>query len=234
MVTLTWNTQLGGLFGLYAKEANSELFQSTILMSPAIYGGNSEILNRFKLFLQTHPNLSGKMFITIGNENTQTVDTLISQLKNFAPKSYDWKFQQYRDENHFSVTYKSMFDALKFIYKDWFVDNYDTAKMTFKEIQLHFEKLSREFGYTIKPTEDFVNNCGYKQLRSGNIDGAIEIFQQNIKSYPNSWNVYDSMGEAYMRKGERKLAIENYEKSIELNPNNDDGKEVLKKLRNEK
>ena len=225
---------LGGTLGLYAKETNPNLFQSTILMSPAIYGTNAELLTRFKMFLQTHQNFSGKIFISLGNENTQTVDNLTNQLKTFAPKTYEWKYQQYPDENHFSVTYKSMFDALKFIYKDWFVDNYDTTKMTYKEIQIHFDKLSKEFGYTIKPTEDFVNNCGYKQLRSGNIDIAIDIFQHNIKNYPDSWNVYDSMGDAYVRKGEKNLAIENYEKSIELNPNNDDGKEILKKLKNEK
>ena len=37
-----------------------------------------------------------------------------------------------------------------------------------------------------------------------------------------------------MKKGEKKLAIENYERSISLNPNNEDGKEMLKKLRGEK
>lgn len=222
---------LGGTFGLYAKETNPDLFKSTILMSPAIYGGNSEILNRFKPFLQSHQNLTGKIFISIGNENMQTVNRLTSQLKTFAPKTYTWKFEQYPEENHFSVTYKSMYDALKFIYKDWFIDNYDTTKMSYKDIQLHFDKLSREFGYKIYPPEDFMNTAGYKQLNAGNIDAAIEIFKENIINFPNSWNVYDSMGEAYMKKGENKLAIANYEKSVSLNPNNEDGKEALKRLK---
>jgi predicted negative regulator of RcsB-dependent stress response len=39
------------------------------------------------------------------------------------------------------------------------------------------------------------------------------------------------MGEAYMKKGEKELAIRNYEKSIQLNPNNENGKQMLKKLR---
>ncbi|MCJ7933354.1 MAG: tetratricopeptide repeat protein [Chryseobacterium sp.] len=80
----------------------------------------------------------------------------------------------------------------------------------------------------IYPTENFVNNRGYKQLRSGNINRAIEVFLNNTKNYPNFWNVYDSLGEAYMLKGNKKSAIENYEKSIQLNPNNTDGKEMLK------
>ena len=67
------------------------------------------------------------------------------------------------------------------------------------------------------------------QLHLNNIDGAIDIFKQNIKNYPNSFNVYDSMGEAYMIKGEKQMAIKNYEKSILLNPNNDNGKKMLEK-----
>lgn len=222
---------LGGLFALYTKEITPDLFQSTILMSPAVYGGNSRVLADFKAFLKSHQNLRGKFFISIGNENMQTVDSIVRQLKASAPKSIDWDFKKYEDENHFSVTYKSMYDALKFIYATWFTDNYDTTKMSIRDIKMHFDKLSREFGYVIEPTEEFVNSCGYKQLRSGNIDAAIEIFKQNIINFPLSFNVYDSMGEAYMKKGQKRLAVENYEKSISLNPNNEDGKEMLKNLK---
>ena len=225
---------LGGTFGLYSKETSPDLFKATILMSPAVYGGNHVILERFRPFLQAHPGLTGKMFMSIGAENMQTVNALISQLKSAASKSLDWQFRQYKDENHFSVTYKSMYDALKFIYKNWFIDNYDTAKLSNHQIQQHFNKLSKEFGYRILPTEAFMNSAGYKQLNAGNIDAAIEIFKQNTLQFPDSWNAFDSMGEAYMKKGETKLAIEYYERSIQLNPKNEDGIKTLQKLKNEK
>ncbi|MBC9797773.1 alpha/beta hydrolase-fold protein [Sinomicrobium weinanense] len=224
---------LAGLFSLYTKVTNPDLFNATILMSPAIGmdGGNTKILDDFKSFLKSHQDLSDKFFISIGNENTRAVDSIVEQLRMFAPESMDWEFKKYEAENHFSVTYKSMFDALKFICKNWFIDNYATANMTYDEIRSHFDKLSEEFGYTMVPREDFMNNYGYKQLRSNNIDAAIEIFKQNIKNYPGSWNAYDSMGEAYMKKGKRQLAIDHYEKSISLNPDNKGGKEMLKKLK---
>ncbi|RAV28620.1 alpha/beta hydrolase-fold protein [Sinomicrobium soli] len=224
---------LAGLFSLYTKTTSPDLFNATILMSPAIDidGGNTKILDDFKSFLKGHQNFQDKFFISIGNENTQAVDAVVGQLTKFTSKSMDWEFKKYEDENHFSVTYKSMFDALKFIYRDWFIDNYSTANMTYDEIRSHFDKLSEEFGYTIVPGEDLMNNYGYKQLRSNNIDDAIKIFEQNVKNYPGSWNAYDSMGEAYMKKGKRQLAIENYEKSIALNPDNEGGREMLEKLK---
>lgn len=224
---------LGGTFGVYVKEMQPDLFKSTILMSPAIYGGNAVILDRFKAFLIQHSQLTGKLFISIGNENRQTINTLESQLKQFAPKTFHFKVRQYKDENHFSVTYKSMYDALRFIYADWFIDNYDTTKFTIKDIRFHFDKLSKQFGYRINPTEDFMNHAGYKQLNAGNIEAAIEIFKQNTIYFPKSWNAFDSLGEAYLKRGDKQKAIENYQMSIDLNPGNEEGKKTLQKLKSD-
>jgi len=52
----------------------------------------------------------------------------------------------------------------------------------------------------------------------------------NVADYPQSFNVYDSLGEAYMVNKEKELAIQNYQKSLELNPNNTSGVEALKRL----
>ncbi len=80
--------------------------------------------------------------------------------------------------------------------------------------------------------ENRMNRLGYQYLQSGNIDDAIEIFKLNVLAYPNSWNVYDSLAEAYMNKGENALAIENYQKSLDLNPQNAGAAENIKKLKN--
>ena len=57
------------------------------------------------------------------------------------------------------------------------------------------------------------------------------MFKINVRLYLNSWNAYDSLGEAYMEAGQKDLAIKNYEKSVELNPKNTAGLQALKKLR---
>ncbi len=67
-------------------------------------------------------------------------------------------------------------------------------------------------------------------MNSGKIDEAIEIFKLNIEAYPEAFNVYDSMGEALMEKGETEQAIENYKKSLEINPGNENGISKLKEL----
>jgi CubicO group peptidase (beta-lactamase class C family) len=79
--------------------------------------------------------------------------------------------------------------------------------------------------------ENELNRMGYLLLFGGHEQDAIKVFQRNVQDYPESWNVYDSIGEAYMKTGQKDLAIKSYEKSLELNPKSDHGKEMLKRAR---
>jgi sugar lactone lactonase YvrE len=79
-------------------------------------------------------------------------------------------------------------------------------------------------------TEVETNALGYRLMQQGNVPAAIEVFKLNVEDYPKSWNVYDSLAEAYMNAGQNEQAIQYYEKSIELNPANTNGIDMLKKL----
>lgn len=78
--------------------------------------------------------------------------------------------------------------------------------------------------------ENTINGIGYYALNKKNFDGAIAIFSLNVDLYPDSWNVYDSLGEAYLMAGNTMAAIENYKRSVELNPDNKNGKKILENL----
>jgi CubicO group peptidase (beta-lactamase class C family) len=82
-----------------------------------------------------------------------------------------------------------------------------------------------------KPDEATLNQLGYNLMADKKLDEAIKVFQLNVQEYPQGWNGYDSLGEAYMNAGQKELAIKNYEKSLELNPDNHNGEAMLKKLR---
>jgi len=82
--------------------------------------------------------------------------------------------------------------------------------------------------------ENQMNRIGYDLLGAKRVKDAIEVFKQNVADYPQSANTYDSLGEAYMINGDRELAIKNYERAVLLDPNNTNGIETLKKLRENK
>jgi len=79
--------------------------------------------------------------------------------------------------------------------------------------------------------EETMNRIGYVLLRGKKVSDAIEVFTQNVADHPDSWNVFDSLGEAYAADGQTALAIQTYERSLQLNPANAGGAEALKKLR---
>jgi tetratricopeptide (TPR) repeat protein len=75
----------------------------------------------------------------------------------------------------------------------------------------------REEAFT-NALEADVNTLGYQFLGGGKIDDAIEVFKKNTELFPQSWNVWDSLAEGYMNKGEKQLAIENYNKALNMAP----------------
>jgi tetratricopeptide (TPR) repeat protein len=79
-------------------------------------------------------------------------------------------------------------------------------------------------------TERLMNEAGYFLLGEGLVPEAIQIFKLNVEAYPESGNVYDSLGEAYMVAGEKELAIENYEKALKIDPDNSNAVRMLERL----
>jgi CubicO group peptidase (beta-lactamase class C family) len=95
-----------------------------------------------------------------------------------------------------------------------------------------YKKLKKDPAYGIK--EGDINNAGYQLLQTGKKKEAIEIFKINVETFPKSGNAYDSLGEAYLKDGNTKLAIVNYKKSIELDPANENGKKILEEISKKK
>jgi tetratricopeptide (TPR) repeat protein len=79
-------------------------------------------------------------------------------------------------------------------------------------------------------SEDAINELGYYYMSRKELTNALAIFKLNVDEFPESSNVYDSYAEALLQNGNTEEAIVNYKKSVELNPANTHGINVLKKL----
>ena len=79
-------------------------------------------------------------------------------------------------------------------------------------------------------SESAVHSLGYRLFQLKRSADAIRIFQLNVDLHPQSANTYDSLAEAYMDSGDKTLAIQFYEKSLALNPQNSNAVSQLKKL----
>jgi tetratricopeptide (TPR) repeat protein len=96
-----------------------------------------------------------------------------------------------------------------------------------------FRELWNNRALDLEYTEQDMNKLGYKYLGEDKIEEALMVFELNVEAFPKSWNVYDSYGEALMKDGNKEAAIENYNKSMELNPENENGKAMLEKINSE-
>jgi tetratricopeptide (TPR) repeat protein len=103
----------------------------------------------------------------------------------------------------------------------------EKAVRSFKRI-----RSSRQNELTCK--ENDLNTLGYTLLNRNMTAEAIKVFKLAVEIFPDSANLYDSLGEAYMKSGDSRNAINHYKKSLDLNPDNNNAKGMLERLRNEK
>jgi tetratricopeptide (TPR) repeat protein len=82
--------------------------------------------------------------------------------------------------------------------------------------------------YVVSEAE--MNRLGYYLLTQKRLGSAVTVFRLNVAAFPASANVYDSLGEAYMVSRDTARAVENYRRSLTLNPKNTNAIDMLKRL----
>jgi Flp pilus assembly protein TadD len=99
----------------------------------------------------------------------------------------------------------------------------DSAVQLYRSLRTRYPAIAFE--------EQQLNALGSQLIATGKTEAAIAIFRANVEAYPKSANVYDSLGEAYMRHGDNAQAIANYERSLALDPGNENAVKMLTKLK---
>jgi CubicO group peptidase (beta-lactamase class C family) len=84
-------------------------------------------------------------------------------------------------------------------------------------------------GYRLRSPQT-LNRVGYEFLGEGEIDAAVAIFELNVERFPDDANSYDSLGEAYLANGDREQGIAAYQKALEIDPEFENARQVLKRM----
>lgn len=93
-----------------------------------------------------------------------------------------------------------------------------------------YQKAKKEDSDHEQLSEGFLNSMGYVLLHRNKTDQAIDLFRVNTHLYPNSENAYDSLGEAYLKAGNKNKAKQSYQQLIKINPKNERAIQVLQTL----
>ena len=211
---------LGGVFVTYTMISKPELFNAFIAASPFLAYDNGYVINEAESKLADLSNFERQLFITLGNEPAyhESLDKFTSLLEDNI-KTLRWDYQIFSDETHGSIPVISILKGLRYIYSD-FQLLMETATKGLEAILEHYSIVKSKYDYMIDISEATFNIIGYRLLQNGEIDKAIEVFEHNVKLYPESANVYDSLAEALEQIGRTKEAVENYETAVKI------GKEI--------
>ncbi|MBV9956825.1 MAG: tetratricopeptide repeat protein, partial [Acidobacteria bacterium] len=93
-----------------------------------------------------------------------------------------------------------------------------------------YQELKSHPSPDVYTSEAELNALGYMLMQKKEMAAAIEVFKWNVAAYPQSANVYDSLGEAYAAHGDTQLAIESYRKALEIDPKMESSQQALQAL----
>ena len=212
----------GGLFATQVLIEDPEAFGAYISISPSLWWDGERLLGQADSIFVRHPNLRGALYMTMGNEGGPMLAgawgfTRVLEVR--APESFRWKWTHMPAEDHGSIPHRSLYDGLEWLFEGWQLPNLpalvaERGGDVIQVLEAHYADLSEQFGFTVRPLEGQVNQIGYVLLRQDSVAAAIRVFERNVELYPESANVYDSLGDAYDAACRLVEARANYERAV--------------------
>jgi predicted alpha/beta superfamily hydrolase len=223
----------GGIATINALYTMPETFDAYVAIDPSLWWDQQLLLKKADSIFSTR-KLDDK-YLFLGQANTlnpgESTNDHFGSIKEYvnvleSPSNTSgirWSYKYYPDDSHGSVPFITEYDGLRFIYHDFSPD--------YHKIGTDPELLKKHFAqYRLPIPESVINRFGYMSIAAKDLNLAQRYFEMNIEAYPQSSNVYDSMGELMLNKGDTTRAMELYKKSLELDPNNTNASKVIKDI----
>lgn len=234
----------GGLAAVNALYKRPELFSNYVAIDPSMWWDDWLLVKKAEKALG-NPELEGR-YLFVGVANTMGEGMDLAQVKKDTAQATNhirsilsfidtlekqensllasaWKY--YEDDDHGSVPLITEYDAFRYLFS-WYrlegLDKFfqedlaDEPQELLQTLEAHYTRVSEHFGYTVPPAEPEVNSLGYNFMTVNKPAMARAMFELNIHNYPESANVYDSMGDYFLNQGDTLEAIGQFRKALEL------------------
>lgn len=220
----------GGLFALNVFFTRPAMFQAVLSVSPPLRWDNALPLRQARDFFEKRKRHASTLFVAMANElegdpQPNLLDQLETVFQEANVEGLRWSVRRMPDEDHGSVVLRAHYYGLREVFDGWQLPR-DPGTGRFagglSEVKDHYAGLSKRLGFEVVPPENALNVLGYQLLGRDDAQGAIEILRYNAKLYPDSANVYDSLGEALENSGRLKEAARQYSVAVTKAENNGD------------
>jgi predicted alpha/beta superfamily hydrolase len=220
----------GGLFALNALFTHPEMFNAILAVSPSLNWDDDFPNRQADSFFDDLDELNATLFVAMADEEEgdpapNRLDRLEETLSKADVDGFEWAVMRMPDETHGSVVLRAHYWGLRKVFENWQLPtDPETGRYVggLEGIKAHYADLSKKFGVTVAPQEAMINRIGYQVLGREEFDAAIAIFRYNVEFYPNSANVYDSLGEAFETAGLLDEAFASYSKAVDNAARNGD------------
>lgn len=229
---ILYGHSLGGLLATHAYLKEKTLFNSFIAVDPSFGSWDAATMDE-KLEAVTDQSFNRYIYFATANwgkrnfKNRNRHVRLYEALNSKCKVEFPAKLEYFEEENHGSVPVIAFHNGISSIFAGYGVSYRDIKDK--EQLIQHFQTLSQRLSWDFNPPETLVNRIAYSMLRSDQ-SKALEFFILNTQNYPNSFNAFDSLGEAYEAVKDQEKAIQNYKKSLALNPNNENARGRLEAL----
>jgi CubicO group peptidase (beta-lactamase class C family) len=204
---------------LISKESLAQLFDSYSKSSESALGVGKFENDKLSIHQHQGSSFNYESFIHYNVQEDLSI-VLMTNNKNFKLREIAESIENITKGNAFSIPQKSVYLTIR----QKCYDNVNEGIQFYKDLKKNFPDT-----YNFS-NESELNRVGYKLIERDQIEDAIKIFELLVAEFPNSPNSYDSIGEAYYLNGNNDLAIRNYKKSLQINPNNSNAIEMIEKI----
>jgi len=242
--TTTYRTlighSVGGLTVVNTLLHHPNAFNSYVSLDGALWWKDHQVVKEAETILPAQQYRGKRLFVAMANRLEKGADTLSVQ-KDTSPSTdllrsnlkfvhalaknkgngLGFKYKFYENDDHPSVRLIGEYDALRFIYDFYKLKIYDSELKNPKVdlaslLVAHYQQVSEQMGYAVKPSESQVNNLGYAMLGAKQFNKAEKLFQLNVANHPGSANCHDSIGDFYLATGNKIKAIDCFKKALTL------------------
>lgn len=231
---------LGGLFAVDSF-LNQSVFNAYLAIDPSLMWDGEAIVKKAKIILANDKSFKSTLYIAQANNpfnegknasvKGEAFQAFIASLAVNKSEKLRHDYAFFEHEDHFSVPLISLYQGLLFIFEGYKFPLNTLANKNASDVRKHYEMFSQRLGIDISPPGKLINGVASFLLNSEKqVDKAIELFKLNQEYYPKSSVTSNSLGDAYKLKGNKELAIINYRKSLEINPDNEQARRAIKEL----
>jgi uncharacterized protein len=227
--TILAGHSFGGLFAIELAARRPGTFAGVIAMSPALWWNDSTVVAEYADALAR--SASPVRLYTTSGELEAAIDRVTkrfaARMDSLKPQRVAFRYRFYPENDHGMTPSSSLADGLKFLFERTSLVTLPASRLTpasdsaaivqaVLESEATYREGARYFGLGERLPEAVLNQVGYRALRQlRNPALAVWVFRRNVALYPESVNVYDSLGDAYLGQGDTEMARATFQRSID-------------------